>query len=51
MLDKLQLCAKNPDILINAKDSNDQKLTDLFLEMTKAFYKSTNECNRFNCAR
>lgn len=44
MLDKLQLCAKNPDILINAKDSNDQKLTDLFLEMTKAFYKSTNEC-------
>ena len=39
MLDRLQLCAQDPDILING----DQKLTDLFLDMAKAFYKTANE--------
>lgn len=40
MLDKLQLCAQEPDILING----DQKLTDLFLDMTERFYQAGNEC-------
>ena len=39
MLDRLHSVAKDPDVLING----DKTLTDLFYEMTAAFYKSTNE--------
>lgn len=40
---KIQSCAEDPDVLING----DEKLKDLFLEMTKAFYQAGNEC-QFN---
>lgn len=39
LIDLLSNCGKNPDILING----DKKLTDLFLQMTTAFYKETSE--------